>query len=163
MISKLMILNKKRYDWLLMWTWRQTNGYQWSRNCAKRQVCFFNDNHQNQKPYLTNNHMTNFTTTLFFTYLYANQNHHTLKAKKPKLYHRASSYHYFHFASYFIHSSSTHLFHQSLAQCTKPNPSVNLNCTIKIEQTDRPTHNLQIYKCGQDTWEAFYYYVSGDE
>ena len=88
--------------------------------------------------------MTNFTTTLFFTYLYANQNHHTLKAKKPKLYHRASSYHYFHFASYFIHSSSTHLFHQSLAQCTKPNPSVNLNCTIKIEQTDRPTHNLQI-------------------
>ena len=30
---------------------------------------------------------------------------------------------------------------------------MNLNCTIKIEQTDRPTHNLQIYKCGQNIWE----------
>ena len=101
--------------------------------------------------YLTNNHMT--ILLLHFFHLFLRQKKFTpWKPKSQNYITEPAVIHFFHFASYISFIILLSPLH-SLAQCTKSNPSVNLNCTIKIEQTDRPTHNLQIYKCGQNIWE----------
>ena len=101
--------------------------------------------------YLTNNHMT--ILLLHFFHLFLRQKKSHLESPKAKIISQSQQSFTFFILLHIFHSLFySHLF---ILLHSAPNQTQVWIWTapFKIEQTDRPTHNLQIYKCGQNIWE----------